>query len=217
MIRHSLNSNLTIHYESFYKGLPVLFDKGPFILEYLDKLLETMDAATTQYRRVFAFRLDLRFPEHQTAQHFHSNEVVSRFIASMKAKINHNRETVRQLNKYAHDTVVRYIWAREVGQRGRPHYHLAILLNYDAFCAVGKFTRGRHNMFNRLEEAWASALGVPVDAIAGLIEIPRNPSFFIYRDNHSSRAKFFSRASYLCKSATKEFGDGIHGFGASRT
>ena len=125
-------------------------------------------------------------------------------------------------NRYAHDTVVRYVWAREVGkghrgQHGRPHYHMAVLLNYDAYCALGRFSPGRDNMFNRLQDAWASALGLPLDAVVGLVEIPANPYYCIHRDDSESIAQFFHRASYLCKAATKEFGNGGHGFGASRS
>ncbi|MEA3172408.1 MAG: hypothetical protein QOI97_5356 [Pseudomonas sp.] len=47
----------------------------------------------------------------------------------------------------------------------------------DAFNALGKFEPGRDNMFNRLVEAWASALGLSVEAVSGLVEIPPNPGF----------------------------------------
>jgi hypothetical protein len=89
-------------------------------------------------------------------------------------------------------------------------------LNYDAFNALGKFESGRSNMFNRLEEAWASALGLPVEAVRGLVEIPSNPTYCLRRNDPQGQADFFYRASYLCKAATKVYGDGQHGFGASR-
>lgn len=217
MIRHATNPNLTLHFESSYLGFPIQFDKGPFISEYLNRLHQTISRAIGQYRRVFAFRFDLRLPPGQNPQCLnYENEVIDRFIESFKAKIRHNRRIASQGNKYAHDTVVRYVWTREVGQQGRPHYHLAILLNYDAFCSLGKFSPGRDNMFNRLQDAWASALGLPADEVVGLVEIPANPYYHIHRDDSESIAQFFFRASYLCKSATKSFGNGSHGFGASR-
>lgn len=216
MARHNDNPNLTFHYDNTYLGLPVQFDKGPFIREYLDRLYQTIYRALNQYPRVFAFRFDLRLPSSRsTFDPSYENEVIDRFIESFKGKIRHNRQMAFRNNKYAHDTVVRYAWARE-GQHSHPHYHLAILLNYDAFCALGKFESGRDNMFNRLQEAWASALRLPLDAVIGLVEIPSNPYYHIRRDDHASVADFFYRASYLCKSATKVFGNGGHGFGASR-
>jgi len=108
-------------------------------------------------------------------------------------------------NKYAHDTIVRYVWTREVGQHARPHYHFVIFLNYDAYCSLGKFTTGRDNMFNRLQGAWASALSLQTNDIVGLVEIPENPYYHLHRDSNDEISKFFFRASYLCKSANQVF------------
>lgn len=218
MIRHPSNTNLSLHYENTYQGFPVQIEKGPFISEYLNRLYQTVGRALTQYPRVFAFRFDLRLPtETQLPDFVCTNQVIERFMESFKAKIAHNRSQARQLNKYAHDSKVRYVWAREQGQHGKPHYHLAILLNRDAFTALGKFETGRDNMFNRLEQAWASALGLSVEAVRGLVELPRNPCYHLNLGELGGQAEFFNRASYLCKAATKVFGDGSHGFGASRT
>ena len=219
MTRHANNQNLTLHYDNNYQGLTIQADKGPFILEYLHKLYQTMARSIDQYQRVFAFRFDLRLPEdHYPHNVLNGNEIIDRFIEAFKAKIRHNRELAFRENKYAHDSVVRYVWAREIGQQhGHPHYHFVIFLNYDAFCALGKFEPGRNNIFNRLNESWASALGCSFDTTVGLVEIPENPCYHLHRNNNESIAEFFYRASYLCKSATKYFGNGIHGFGSSRT
>lgn len=218
MIRHPKNTNLTLHREKAYQGLGVQVNKGPFIREYLDRLHRTMERALCQYPRVFAFRFDLRLPANiQLPDCVFTNAVVNRFFESFKAKIKHNRSQARYLNKYAHDSKVRYVWARELGQHGKPHYHLAILLNRDAFTALGKFEVGRDNMFNRLVEAWSSALRLSAEAVSGLVEIPTNSSYYLNRGELEGQAAFFHRTSYLCKSATKAFGDGSHGFGCSRT
>lgn len=217
MLHHPQNANLILHYGGGFRGMPVQDDKGPFVWQYLDRLYLTASRALQQYSRVFAFRVDLRFPVGIALPEWvYSNQVLERFVESFKAKIRHNRSMARMENKYAHESNVRYVWAREVGQHGRPHYHAAFLLNYDAFNALGKFEAGRDNMFNRLEEAWASALGLPVEAVKGLVEIPSNPTYCLRRDDPQSQANFFYRASYLCKAATKVYGDGQHGFGASR-
>jgi hypothetical protein len=165
---HPSNLNLTLHSDSSYLGLPVQTSKGSFIREYLSRLLQTLTNATYQYCEVFAFRLDLRFPTTRESLGLSlHNEVIERFIESFKAKIRHNRQMALRENRYAHDTVVRYVWTRETGQLGKPQYHLAILLNKDAFCALGTYEPGRQNMFNRLHEAWASALGLPVEDVWG--------------------------------------------------
>lgn len=71
-------------------------------------------------------------------------------------------------------------------------------------------------MFNRLSEAWASALRLPVSAVSGLVHIPDNAYYFLHRNDQGSIADFFYRASYMCKAATKAYGNGGHGFGCSR-
>ncbi|WP_202413883.1 inovirus Gp2 family protein [Duganella sp. CY15W] len=217
MPRHSSNRNLTLHYASTYKGSPIQDQKGPFIKEHLDTLHRTITHATSQYREVFAFRFDLRLPMRSKERLLsYQNELMGLFISSFKAKIKHNRRKALQENPKAHDSVVRFVWAREFGQRGRPHYHCAILLNKDAFCALGRYARGIDNMYNRLHEAWASALARQPDDVMGLVHFPENATYVIHRDDQDSFDEFFFRASYLCKSSTKAYGDGGHGFGASR-
>ncbi|NKF94854.1 hypothetical protein GO290_01931 [Ralstonia solanacearum] len=217
MIRHPKNTNLILHYDNTYHGLSVQTEKGPLISKYLESLYQVISRALRDYSRVFAFRVDLRLPvDLELPDYAYTNEVIERFLGSVKAKIKNNRRRARQVNPYSHDSAVRYVWAREEGQHGRPHYHLAFLLNYEAFCSLGIFVAGRDNMFNRLQEAWASALDLSVEAVRGLVEIPINPCYRLKRGDDESLANFFFRASYLCKAATKVYGDGLHGFGASR-
>ncbi|MBP1146751.1 hypothetical protein JOE33_003674 [Pseudomonas sp. PvP027] len=217
MLRHPDNTNLILHNDSDFQGWIIQKDKGPFIKQYLHRLLETVRCALNEYSRVFAFRVDLRFPTGtQSPDVVYTNEVVGDFIESFRAKIEHNRNKARQRNKHAHPSRVRYVWAREAGQHGKPHYHLVILLNRDAFNALGYYVSGRNNIFSRLQHAWANALGVALEEAVGLVHIPVNARYELDRDKPEKQADFFYRASYLCKSATKVFGDGSHGFGASR-
>lgn len=217
MNRHPQNTNLHLHYESSYQGFPVQTEPGPLIVEYLNLLHLTIQRALNEHPRVFAFRVDLRFPEDREIEpYLSSNFVIERFIASFKEKIDHNRAVAKRKYGHAHDTSVRYVWAREVGRGGKPHFHLVFFLSNDAFGSLGDFNSSRDNMFNRLQEAWASALGISVSSVTGLVEIPRNPLYYVRRDDPASMAELFYRASYLCKAATKSYGNGCHAFGSSR-
>lgn len=216
MIRHSQNSNLSLSHQPAYQGFLVQTGRGPLVAEYLERTKQVIDLSVEQYRRVFAFRLDLRFPSGQYQPYLDNNLVLERFLASFKAKIRHNRNKAQESNQYAHDSIVRYVWCREFGQHGIPHYHLVILLNNDAFCTLGKFEMDRDNLFNRLHEAWASALGLAVESVVGLVEFPKSPFYLLERNDPESIADFFYRVSYLCKADTKVFGDGRHAFGSSR-
>ena len=215
-MRHPENSNLILHYEQIFEGFPVQTERGPLVVPYLRRSKETLARSLQQYSRVFAFRVDLRFPVGFSFPIIDNNDVLERFFASLKAKIRHNRDQALTLNRYAHDTLVRYFWCRENGRHGIPHYHLAIMLNYDAFCTLGKFEIDRYNLFNRLHEAWSSALDLSTNQVFGLVEFPTNPYYILRRDDMSSVAEFFYRVSYLCKAETKFYGNGVHGFGSSR-
>ncbi|UNY91318.1 MULTISPECIES: inovirus Gp2 family protein [unclassified Pseudomonas] len=219
MPRHPDNTNLHLHHDSTFEGLPVMVEKGPFIEQYLARLKRTIDLTLSQYPRVMAFRVDLRLPAGiDLPDYAYTNEVISRFIESFKAKIEHDRQRARTRNQYAHDCKVRYVWARE--GRVKPHYHLLILLNRDAYYTLGRMHSDTANMINRLQEAWGSALGLSVDLMDGLVEIPDNATYRINRDvrvgQEDELPDLFRRASYLCKAVTKTYGDCHHGFGCSR-
>lgn len=220
MIRHPSNSNLTLFYEGHFNGLPVMIEKGPFITEYLDRLKNTIDLALGHYPRILAFRCDLHVPCQGGLPGFvYTNEVISRFVESFKAKIESDRTRARSNNPYAHDARVRYFWVREEGRLGKPHYHLLFLLNKDAYYTVGQLNSGRMNMVARLTEAWASALSLSVEQVQVLVHIPENPQYRIDQHDPSGPhvlAELFRRASYLCKVATKTYGSNQHGCGSSR-
>lgn len=219
MRRHPKNTNLRLHYDQDFEGLPVMVDKGPFVEQYLSRLRRTIELALNDYPRVLAFRVDLSLPaDVGLFTEADSNAVVSRFMESFKAKIRHNRSRAREINRYAHDSRVRYVWTREVGKRERSHYHLLILLNRDAYYTPGRLETGTDNMISRMQEAWASALGIPLEKARSLVNIPDNPVYRVDRSGEKAGQLpvLFHRASYLCKAKTKSYGDGHWGFGASR-
>ncbi|RUE44362.1 inovirus-type Gp2 protein, partial [Pseudomonas aeruginosa] len=102
MLRHPDNTNLHIHTGDLFEGLPVMVDKGPFLTEYLAALKRTVENALSQYPRLLAFRIDLRLPIGiDLPDYAYTNQVISRFIESFKAKIEHNRLKAREQHSYA--------------------------------------------------------------------------------------------------------------------
>ncbi|PAU63676.1 inovirus Gp2 family protein [Pseudomonas indica] len=220
-LRHPANTNLSQHYDKYFEGLPLMLSKGPFIREHLASLKRTIELAMDQYPRVLAFRVDLRLPQGiDLPDYAYTNQVISRFFESFTKKIQHHQEKVRERDGYARGCKVRYVWSREVGQRGKPHYHLLILLNRDAYYTVGRLSSERVNMISRMEASWAGALGISADQVKGLVEIPKNAEYLVNRhvrsDDIDELPKLFYRASYLCKTATKRYGDRQRGFDTSR-
>jgi len=217
MARHIGNKNLTLHFGNAYRDLPILEHQGAFIREYLACLYNTLYRTLADCPSVFAVGVDLRLPLGVPLPDYaQTDEVIELFFESLNAKVKHNRRKAKQKNKHAHDARVRYVWARERSGWHGYHHHGAILVNNDAFTMLGCFASDGVNMFKRLEEAWASALGLPVEAVRGLVSIPDKACYWIRRDDLQSQAEFFQQASYLCKAATKIYGDGAHAFGASR-
>ncbi len=216
MKRHPENNNLTLFFDETFKGFDVQYWHAPLLEEYLSRALCVTQLALLKHPRTFAFRVDLRFPANQLIDDAQTNKPLERFFKSLQAKIKHNRLLRAKESGHAHGTAVSYIWCRELGEHGVPHYHLAILLNKDAFYKLGKFETGRKNLFNLLVEAWASALGLPVQEAVGLVEIPDNHAYKLTRDDRDTFNNFFKRVSYFCKARTKHFGDGVHSFGTSR-
>lgn len=195
-----------------------MLDKAPFVEEYLEKLYQTLQYALNDYARVFAFRFDLRLPHgNGLPGDAMTNRVIARFKASLEAQISHDRQCAGRLNRSAHDTCVRLFWVRELGQEGLPHYHRIVLLNRDAYRTVGRIGSEGTNLYSRLEQAWASALRLPVSDVLSVVHIPTEFTFPLTRHDYLGHDEFFRRCSYLCKAATKYYGDGQQGCGGSRS
>lgn len=228
-LRHPDNNNLHLHYADTFEGLPLMINKGPFIREYLSDLKRTIELVLAEYSRVLAFRVDLRLPHGiDLNDHTYTNQVISRFFESFSKKIRYHQEKIAERG-YARGCKVRYVWSRETPQGGRPHYHLLILLNRDAYYTIGQLCSERVNMISRMEESWAGALDLSVDQVSGLVNIPDNETYRVDRNPRVRKVAgsarkvlvdelpaLFYRASYLCKVATKSYGDRQRGFDTSR-
>lgn len=201
------NSNLSIWYESDYRGFALMADKGPFITEYLEKLWQTTQRALDCYPRVFAARVDLKFPVgYGMPEGFVHNTVLRRFIDSFEAQLKADQARAVREGRRVHHTELFYFWVREVSTAKQPHYHFAFLLNHDAYHTLGRLETERVNMLYRLQKAWASALRLSIPAASGLVNVPDNPSFRLTREfNDPGVAAFFHRVSYFCKVATKVY------------
>lgn len=215
-LRHPDNPNLRLHYDETFAGLPLMITAGPFIREYLSDLKYTIELALAEYPRLLAFRVDLRLPRGiDLPDYAYTNQVISRFFESFTKKIQYHQKKVGERG-----CKVRYVWCREVPQGGRPHYHVLILLNRDTYYTVERLGSERVNMISRMEESWASALGISVEQVRGRVHIPENAEYRVDREIRRGKVDelpaLFYRASYLCKKATKSYGDRQRGYGTSR-
>lgn len=210
MKRHKDNTNLRLINGSRYKEYSVQGTHGPLIANYLDKAIETVSLALDQHSKVFAFRIDLHFPSGFEQNDSSTNEHIRSFLGKLDAIIQ------ADLRGGKHSSKLRYVWVREVGKHQNIHYHLAILLNGNAYSTVGNLSLDSENLFTRIVDAWARALGVKPQEITSCIHIPANTGYRLSRSSPETANAFIHRISYLCKSKTKQYGALSHSFGSSR-
>ena len=160
-------------------------------------------------------RCDLYVPSHVSAGLLVSNAVITKFFASLRAKIEHAQAQSRNGDHRVHSADMRFVWCREISGNGRVHYHVALVFNHAAYAFMGQFNLARRNMYARIHEAWASAIGMFVGDMRGYIHIPDNPTYQVIRGVEESFQQAFNRVSYFAKMQTKEYNQGFHTFGCS--
>lgn len=217
------NRNHVLHYNSEYMPtegvvVPVMTAKGPLVLDYLDRAYQVFDNALKAHSKVLAVRFDLKLPQGiPLPDDAQTNRVMRRFLGSLQSKIDANLKRKGS----PHKCLVRHIVAREIGHKNQNlHFHVMLLLNGHAFRHIGSIDCEDNNLFWLIVEAWASALKVTLEeAIDGVqVGFKRGVAHY-YLDPIEDYRKLpdaFHRVSYLCKAATKQYGDRHHGLMTSR-
>lgn len=209
------NSNLTPYSHSTYLGYPIYTSRGANAEEYLNRIYVTLKKATDCHARTMALRVDLRIPPYVQAQ----SEIISKFIASLKAKINCDGVKKANQGKRVHPCQLRYVWCKEQATAKQPHYHLVLLLNKDRYYRLGVYDLENNDLFRMIATAWASALGIKDEHAMPLIKSPENAIYWLdarSQDFEQQFANLIYRVSYLAKLDTKNYGDKSHAFGCSR-
>lgn len=227
--RHPSNRNLTLFNENEWHGLSVYTDRGPLIENYLERAHRVLLDAVAEYPRSSLIRCDLRVPQGRDEP---DAGVISRFLASLQAQLDADADRKWMAGQRVHPCKLRHIWAREQDSAIHGHYHVALLLNRDAYFSLGDLRnrapesgRGKQpesdvtrNMAGRIRKAWASALRLTPEEAAGLVHFPENPVYRIDANSPDFGQQFasaFYRVSYLTKAHTKHYGDGLKSFGCS--
>ncbi|EMV7925080.1 inovirus Gp2 family protein [Escherichia coli] len=143
---------------------------------WLSRFDSLLDSALAQHRAVSFIRVDLRFPEYMPATIMDpdpDSAVISRFFASLKAKIQAYQQHKRRASQRVHATSLRYFWCREFGEEeNRKHYHVILLLNKDTWCSLEDFSEPS-SLAAMIQEAWCSALHLEPWQGDGLVHFSR--------------------------------------------
>jgi len=197
--------------------------------QYVSRISSVINNAVNEYARVFAFRVDLRFPGDMLDYYQRNSDIpngrvprvgveMSRFVESFKAQIKHDLYVKSKSGSRVYPCNLRVVWCREINESERFHYHLLVLLNKDAYFTLGNY-KSPASMANRVVKAWASALAlINIEHAKRLVHFPDNHSYFIDRNSAEFSKQLndvMYRTSYLAKTATKQYGDRRHNFGAS--
>ncbi len=218
-----LHSSATNNLPTF-NGLEIL-PKLTLNEAYLSSIYNLMDRAMAEHTRTTVLRFDLHLPnlytylEEPTQEH--CSNVITRFIESFKAQVRADIARKEREGKRVHPCTVRYVWAKEMNRAAQPHYHVALILNKDAYFGFGDYRELRNNLAGKLYRAWASALMYknPEDVMS-LIHIPSDTPYYHLDRNSSDYPQqcndVFRRLSYLAKYETKQYGSRNKNFSCSR-
>ncbi|ENA9696120.1 inovirus Gp2 family protein [Salmonella enterica subsp. enterica] len=196
---------------------------GDHVVEYKESIINTVHKAVLDHPRTLAIRVDLHDPaildNGDTITCFANTEdAISRFTRSMKAKLSADTQRKQREGKRAYPNTLRYAWVREYSQTNKCHYHIFLFLNKDAYYHLGDYDLDNNTLRRMIITAWCSALGLPPEDHAHLVQFPANGIYFLDREkvmNDLYPRDFIERVDYLTKVRTKVFEDGYRSFGCS--
>lgn len=134
---------------------------------HMDRIRETLDKSLQEYPRTFVLNLILRLPDENYEHYKADPKLITRFIESLKSQIEHTQKRKAAEGKRIRSCNVRYAWSREFGEeKGKKHYHVALMLNNDVYCNAGTYypIQGLyiHNLALMIMEAWVRTLSLNV-------------------------------------------------------
>lgn len=210
------------HDSPTWRDLPVqLFShaRHDVYLEHIHALL--MDCLKS-HPRWSVFRIDLRVPDGESL----SVRSMTNFIESMKSQLAHAQAVKQAAGKRGYDPKLRYVWVREWDSADYPHYHVALLLNHDAYFTLGDYSKLHSDdcsyetmLAGRICKAWGVALGVDWRVARRGVYFPERPvsPLLLRHANYLQQFRgVFYRLSYFAKLDTKPDGDSQRNFGMSQ-
>ncbi len=183
------------------------------IFSYFEIIDGVLRYAMRDYRRLLIVRLELRFPKAMAVSEIPGNEVLAKFVKSLRSKVSYQRARAIKRGRRAHSTDVRVVWVREFGPVSkRPHYHLMVVVNRDAYRGIGDINSDDDNLANCIQGAWASALNLRSVVYKGLVSFSPGGQYSIINGNGYQAV--LRAMQYLCKEYSK-VRDGARNIGYS--
>ena len=199
---------------------------GEISLEQLEASMEVITNFLDKHPRVFAVRVDLRFPHIPVMDdpdmpisfppEVVEEKVITRFMESLKSQIQAAR---RRNGKAGKPFFLGYIWVKEQVTSQHPHYHVVLLFNRDDYGYLGDYSNfDADNMATRIRKAWCRALKLAYPDYVSLVHFPADAEYrFDRRDavlHNETFYNFLVRIAYLFKLRSKV--QGSRNFGCSQ-
>ena len=220
--RHRDNKNLVLLNGSSFNGLAVNANYQ-LIENHLRSIQRVIGFSLEEHKRTLVVRVDLHLPGRPDCVDYpmeFDTDVISRFMASLKAQVQADQLNKMKQGKRVHPCTVRYVWVKERHEALQDHYHVALFFNHDRYFHLGDYNQFGNNLSTKISTAWASALGIEAFQAASLVHFPQNTPYYCLDMNaanfHPVYQSVFNRLSYLAKVDTKHYGDHSHSFGCSR-
>lgn len=198
------------------RNYPICQRVSYVIPEYLNVIEEVVKNYIAKWPRTLAIRVDLHFPNDYIPS---QKNYMGDFIRKLQARIDSDLAKKRGNGKRVHNCELGYVWVREVGNSFKPHYHVVLLLNGDAYMGLGDHHPNGSGLFGMISRAWAAALGGE-DAFWGRgVYFAPNGIYKINRyhsDFYERLSGLFYRLSYFAKTDTKYYAGRRRNIGYSR-
>ncbi|EPM5395776.1 inovirus Gp2 family protein [Cronobacter turicensis] len=202
---------------------------GPCNQLHINRIHDTLNKSLSEYPRTYVRRIDLRIPDEVYEQYRDDSTLITRFMESLKAQIKQTQKRKRSEGKRVHSCNVRYVWSREFGEvKGKKHYHIALMLNNDAYYSTGTYCPVGdvyiHNLALMIMEAWVRALNLHTHpdyqrhyrsvhfVLEGSIMLDINCKTF-----DLNYYQIFQHLEYTAKLHSKNRTDGQRNFGCSQS
>lgn len=195
--------------------------------DYIRIIEKTLTRSLTDYTRIMALRVDLRFPvidNHgdMPTCFINLDKVMSRFIDSLNAKLKHYQYSKRRKGQRTYLNRLRYVWVKEQSCSELPHYHCVLIFNKDTYYHLGDYNLDEPSLRTMITSAWYSALQLQLDPISdptgALVHYPNNGKYCLNQNSltfEADRAMLMNRLSYLAKEHSKHYNANSRSIGYS--
>lgn len=227
LLHHPHCCSHVLIYEDTWNGLKVNIKHGPLVCAYLETIERVMKSATSTYASCMVILITLKFPT-EFKNPAWEECLMTRFMGSLSSQIENALDS-RSRNL---SCSLRYVWCRERSTGLDDHYHVAIFFNRQAYFTLGMWWDASQlnaeafpdhlvpgNTAQRIQMAWARALGLWVTDVGGLVHFHDRGVYHLYRQQADFTTVYhnlFYHLSYFAKVETKQYGTGKRCFGSSQ-